>query len=303
MTNSTNQILAFKSYFEKYLPIIDEHLDNCISDSFTDSRQTLIDAMRHSLLNGGKRIRPLMCLMAQQLFSDDINRILPLASATELIHTYSLIHDDLPCMDNDDVRRGKPTCHVKYGEDIAILSGDTLNSLAFEILLTQCDYPPDKLVSALAYFSKALGSHGLVGGQILDISSSGNMKNSDHLKFLHSMKTGALIQVCYVCPAIFNDALPSEIKLIEKFAYHIGLLFQITDDILDVTGNTESLGKSPLKDQEMNKLTYVSLLGLDDAKKAAEAEAQKAIDIATTLPWTNKSTLFDMTKFILQRTY
>ena len=303
MIKDSKNSSVFTTYVDNHLPLIESYLKKCISDSFSDSRQILIDAMNHSLLDGGKRIRPLLCLMAQQLFSNDIDKILPLAAATEIIHTYSLIHDDLPCMDNDDFRRGKPTCHVKYGEDIAILAGDTLNSLAFEILITQCQCSPDNLIELLKYFSKALGSHGLVGGQVLDISSNGNMKNIDYLKYLHSMKTGALIQVCFVCAGILNNATSSQLKLLENFGYHIGLLFQITDDILDVTGNTESLGKSPFKDQEMNKLTYVSLLGLSDAKKAAEAESKKAIAILNTLPWEAKAILKNMIQFILKRTY
>ncbi|MAH80479.1 MAG: hypothetical protein CMP39_02195 [Rickettsiales bacterium] len=301
MINTNVKTSIFKQFSDANLPLIENHLEHCVNELFSDERKTLIEAIKHSLLNGGKRIRPLLTLMSQNLFDSDFTKILPLASATEIIHTYSLIHDDLPCMDDDDYRRGKPTCHIKYGEDIAVLAGDTLNSLAFEILTKELDYKPEYILHLISYFSNTLGVNGLVGGQVLDILSTADIKDINHLKDIHLLKTGALFKACLVGPAILNNAPKEEQIVIEKCASHIGLLFQIIDDILDVIGDKKSLGKSPLKDVQMNKLTYVSLLGLDGAKKEAQLEASLAIKTLTDSNLTNTTILIDLINYILSR--
>ena len=201
MINTNLQTATYKGFSKLNLPLIESHLENCI-ELFSDERKTLSDAIRHSLLNGGKRIRPLLCLMSQQLFDQNLTKILPLCSATEIIHTYSLIHDDLPCMDDDDIRRGKPTCHIKFGEDMATLAGDALNTLAFEILVTKLKFNEKLILKLLSYFSNSLGINGLVGGQVLDILSTADINDIDHLKHIHTLKTGALFKACLVGPAI-----------------------------------------------------------------------------------------------------
>lgn len=293
--------MTFTDFSNQYMSLIETKLKSYAEFHHSDQRLILQDAIQHSLLSGGKRIRPLLCLASQQLFSNDPSPILAFACATEIIHTYSLIHDDLPSMDDDHLRRGKPTCHVAYGEDIAILAGDTLNTLAFEILANDLPFSANLILKSFQYFSKALGINGLVGGQILDIKPDATRYSIEYLKQLHSMKTGALIQSCLVVPAILNQASSNQIKCLETFGYHLGLLFQIVDDILDVTGDSALLGKTPLKDEKLNKLTYVHLLGLDQAKKEAQQEAQHAKAILDSLNLSNTSWLQVFIDYILNR--
>ncbi|MBI60334.1 hypothetical protein CL657_03855 [bacterium] len=249
-----------------------------IDQTIIDERSVLIDAIRHSLLNGGKRIRPILAIAANSLFSKDVDSILPLACSLEIIHTYSLIHDDLPSMDNDDFRRGKPTCHVKFGEDIAILAGDTLNTLAFEILSTHLTAFSDRAVlDVIKMIAKNMGVAGLVGGQVLDIKSSNKLLNLEHLNNLHQKKTGALIQLAITSPAYLHEVDTSIINDLRLFGFHLGLLFQIIDDILDVVGEKSQLGKSPGKDQELNKLTYPGIMSLDECRRIAKEEKNKAL--------------------------
>tara|TARA_B100001173_G_scaffold161760_1_gene140057 strand:- start:22216 stop:23130 length:915 start_codon:yes stop_codon:yes gene_type:complete len=270
--------LTFDTLQSAYSSKIESFMLSMIDQTITDERSVLNDAIRHSLLNGGKRIRPLLTIAANSLFSNDVDAILPLACSLEIIHTYSLIHDDLPSMDNDDLRRGKPTCHVKYGEDIAILAGDTLNTLAFEILSTHLNSFSDKaILTIIQMISKNMGIAGLVGGQVLDIKSSNQSLNLEHLNNLHQKKTGALIQLATSSPAYLHQVDPLVIKELESFGSHLGLLFQIIDDILDVVGNKDVLGKSPGKDQALNKLTYPGIMSLDECRDIASQEKTKAL--------------------------
>ncbi len=270
--------LTFDTLQSAYSSKIESFMLSMIDQTITDERSVLNDAIRHSLLNGGKRIRPLLTIAANSLFSNDVDAILPLACSLEIIHTYSLIHDDLPSMDNDDLRRGKPTCHVKYGEDIAILAGDTLNTLAFEILSTHLNSFSDKaILTIIQMISKHMGIAGLVGGQVLDIKSSNQSLNLEHLNNLHQKKTGALIQLAISSPAYLHQVDPLVIKELESFGSHLGLLFQIIDDILDVVGNKDVLGKSPGKDQALNKLTYPGIMSLDECRDIASQEKTKAL--------------------------
>tara|TARA_Y100001970_G_scaffold42324_1_gene52726 strand:+ start:12490 stop:13404 length:915 start_codon:yes stop_codon:yes gene_type:complete len=270
--------LTFDTLQSAYSSKIESFMLSMIDQTITDERSVLNDAIRHSLLNGGKRIRPLLTIAANSLFSNDVDAILPLACSLEIIHTYSLIHDDLPSMDNDDLRRGKPTCHVKYGEDIAILAGDTLNTLAFEILSTHLNSFSDKaILTIIQMISKHMGIAGLVGGQVLDIKSSNKRLNLEHLNNLHQKKTGALIQLAISSPAYLHQVDPLVIKELESFGSHLGLLFQIIDDILDVVGNKDVLGKNPGKDQALNKLTYPGIMSLDDCRDIASQEKTKAL--------------------------
>tara|TARA_B100001989_G_C24529015_1_gene460443 strand:+ start:331 stop:1194 length:864 start_codon:yes stop_codon:yes gene_type:complete len=258
--------------------MIESYLSQALQSSTGDQRQVLIEAVNHSLLNGGKRIRPLLTIASSLLFSDNTTDFLPLACSFEIIHTYSLIHDDLPSMDNDDLRRGKPTCHIKYGEDIAILAGDTLNTLAFEILATKLTAFPEKnILKLIAKTANLMGVDGLVGGQILDICSTKHDRSLDKLKLLHQKKTGSLIELTIVSPAMLLSVDDDIIECLISFSNHLGLLFQIIDDILDVTGDKKTLGKSPGKDEMLEKLTYPSLLSLAKAKELAFQEKESAL--------------------------
>ena len=264
----------FNAFHKTYNQTIESYLENSIKRHIPDKRQILLDAVRHSLLNGGKRVRPLLTIASALLFSDSVKDFIPLACAFEIIHTYSLIHDDLPCMDDDDLRRGKPTCHVKFGEDIAILSGDTLNTLAFEILSTKLNsFDPQQLLKLIGKIANQMGVDGLVGGQVLDICSQDDKEKSiEKLRLLHQKKTGTLIELSIISPALLTSAKSEVINELSRFAKHLGLLFQIIDDVLDVTGNKETLGKSPGKDLKLNKLTYPTFLSLEITLQLVNSE-------------------------------
>ncbi len=262
-------------------PPYPEHLRSVVDDylralSFGDDPRTarLTEAMRYSLLAGGKRVRPVLTLAVAEELGRPPQTALPTAAALELIHTYSLIHDDLPAIDNDTLRRGKPTCHVVYGEDIAILAGDGLFAEAFRLVLEQQAGAVDLVLAALREIAGATGVWGMVGGQYMDVTAAAT--GDDDLRQLHAMKTGRLIEAAVVCGAILcGCATDGELAPYRAFAREIGLLFQIVDDILDVEGEASELGKSAGKDEQLAKLTYVSRHGLEGARAlAAECYAR-----------------------------
>ncbi|CAN1227784.1 Geranylgeranyl pyrophosphate synthase, chloroplastic [Linum perenne] len=224
------------------------------------------EAMRYSLLAGGKRVRPVLCIAACEMVGGDVSIAMPMACATEMIHTMSLIHDDLPCMDNDDLRRGVPTNHKKYGEDTAILAGDALLSFSFEHVAAQTPktVSPERIVRSIAELGSSVGAAGLVAGQIVDIASEGI-----DLEYIHIHKTGRLLEAAVVCGAILGGADEESVKKVRKYSRCVGLLFQVVDDILDVTKSSEELGKTAGKDLASDKATYPKLLGLDGARKFA----------------------------------
>jgi geranylgeranyl diphosphate synthase type II len=242
----------------------------------------LEDAMRYSLLAGGKRIRPVLVLATARALGGDHREVLPLAGAIELIHTYSLIHDDLPAMDDDDLRRGQPTCHVKFGEDVAILAGDGLYAEAFRHLLTHQRSPAERVLAAAAELAAATGVNGMVGGQYADVRASSTMGERPPLRRLHELKTGRLIAASVLCVLLLSgidDDLES--GAFRRFAAELGVLFQIVDDILDVTGTDAALGKPRGSDERHGKWTYVSEFGIDRARElAAESHglARAALD-------------------------
>jgi geranylgeranyl diphosphate synthase, type II len=239
----------------------------------------LEEAMRYSLLAGGKRIRPVLALATASALDRDPAQVLPLAAALELIHTYSLIHDDLPAMDDDDLRRGRPTCHVKYGEDIAILAGDGLYAEAFRHLLRHQRSAPDRLLAAAAELATATGPSGMVGGQYIDVR--GLVPHGDvTLRRLHELKTGRLIAAsveCVLLLAAGEDAV-TRLPGFRAFAAELGVLFQIVDDILDVTGTEDALGKPQGSDERHGKLTYVSQYGVDGARRMAADSHRNALE-------------------------
>ena len=234
----------------------------------------LEEAMRYSLLAGGKRIRPVLALATARAIQLEFS-VLPFAAALELIHTYSLIHDDLPAMDDDDLRRGRPTCHVQFGEDVAILAGDGLYAEAFRHVLQHQQGEPRDILAAVAELAAATGVHGMVGGQYIDVAGLVESGEST-LRRLHELKTGRLIGASVECvPLLGGDAHTTRLPALREYAAELGVLFQIVDDILDVTGTDADLGKPRGSDERHGKLTYVSSFGLDGARRlAAESHAK-----------------------------
>jgi geranylgeranyl diphosphate synthase type II len=251
--------------------------------------EKIYESMRYSLLAGGKRLRPILCLTTCELMGGTIEMAMPTACALEMIHTMSLIHDDLPAMDNDDYRRGKLTNHKVYGEDIAILAGDGLLAYAFEYVATQTRHvSPERLLEVIARLGRTVGAAGLVGGQVLDLESEGKPDISvDTLTFIHTHKTGALLETSVVSGAILAGACPEDRQRLSRYAQNIGLAFQVIDDILDITATQEELGKTAGKDLRAQKATYPSLWGLEESK----AQAQRLVDgaIAELAPYGAKA--------------
>lgn len=246
--------------------------------------EKIYEAMRYSLLAGGKRLRPILCLAGCEIAGGTSQMAMPTACALEMIHTMSLIHDDLPAMDNDDYRRGKLTNHKVYGEDIAILAGDGLLSYAFELIATKTEnVPPLQVLQTIAHLARASGAPGLVGGQVLDLESEGLKDVSiETLTYIHAHKTGALLEACVVCGAILAGASAADLQRLSRFAKNIGLAFQIIDDILDITATAEELGKTAGKDVQAGKVTYPSLWGIEESKRQAKqlvADAQAQLTV------------------------
>lgn len=266
--------------FEKYQTLIETALKNYLPQGkYTE--QTLIDSMEYSLMCGGKRIRPLLTLLFCEMCGEDIEKALPYACAVEMIHTYSLIHDDLPCMDDDDFRRSKLSNHKVYGEDMATLAGDAMQSLAFEIML--CDATvqkvgADKAVKAAFTLAKYCGVLGMVGGQVIDIEHENKGAGIEILSEMDEKKTAALIKASCEMGCIIAGADETKVKAASTYAHNIGVAFQIVDDILDVTSTSESLGKPVGSDSENNKSTYVSLLGIDKCKELVTTLTNEALD-------------------------
>jgi geranylgeranyl diphosphate synthase type II len=247
--------------------LVEDYLDEL---GFGDASATagLDEAMRYSLLAGGKRIRPVLSLATARSAGADPESVLPAAAAIELIHTYSLIHDDLPAMDDDDLRRGEPTSHVKYGEDVAILAGDGLFAEAIRLFCERQDGEPERVLAALGELTAATGVGGMVGGQYVDVTA-GEELDADRLRELHALKTGRLIGASVRIPLILAGTPEAATIPYRRFADELGVLFQIVDDILDVTGSDEELGKPHGSDERHGKLTYVSLFGLERARELA----------------------------------
>lgn len=239
----------------------------------------LNEAMRYAVLGGGKRIRPLLVFATGYLFNAPKEVLLPVACAVEMIHAYSLVHDDMPCMDNDTLRRGKPTTHIQFGEAMALLAGDALQAQAFEILAKTGD-DPTLSVERIGILAVAAGTSGMCGGQAIDLTSIGFPLSYKELEQMDQLKTGALIKVSVVLGALSGQKRPSPkaFDALSAYAHSIGLAFQIIDDILDVTGDTDGLGKTAGKDIRDNKPTYVSLLGLQESRKLTEKLHKQAYD-------------------------
>jgi geranylgeranyl diphosphate synthase, type II len=272
-----------KKRMREYADEINAAMDRYLPEA-AGPQKSVIEAMRYSALAGSKRIRPMLMLEFARICGADCEAVMPVACAEEMIHTYSLIHDDLPCMDNDDMRRGKPSCHVKFGEATALLAGDALLSLAFETAL--CDnihaIKPVNLINAVQLLAEASGYSGMVGGQIMDLESEGRKTNIDTLESMHRKKTGAMIVAAAKMGCILADAPKAKVDAAGVFAANIGLAFQIVDDCLDVAGSSVSLGKPVGSDAENNKSTYVTFYGLEKSKDLAKqltSEAVKSLSV------------------------
>ncbi len=260
--------------------------------------------MRYSLLGGGKRIRPVLALATARALGREPEDVMPLAAALELIHTYSLIHDDLPAMDDDDLRRGQPTCHRAFGENVAILAGDGLYAEAFRLVLSEQRGDSARVLAAVRELAAATGVDGMVGGQFLDVAESAP-PGADGLRRLHELKTGRLIGAAVHCVVLLTDVHePATIECYSRFASELGVLFQIVDDILDVTGTDEGLGKPQGSDERHGKRTYVSEFGLDRARElAAESHGRACTALHRGLPPGREAPELDqITNFIFTRT-
>jgi geranylgeranyl diphosphate synthase, type II len=282
-----------------------EHLRSLVEEYLTGLRfarepatEGLEEAMRYSLLAGGKRIRPVLALATAAAIGRDPEEVLPLAAALELIHTYSLIHDDLPAMDDDDLRRGRPTCHKRFGEDVAILAGDGLYAEAFRLVLEEQRGDPALILLAVSELAAATGVNGMVGGQYIDVR---NLAHDVGLRRLHELKTGRLIGASIECSLMLSDAEASRLAAFRAFAAELGVLFQIVDDILDVTGTDADLGKPHGSDERHGKLTYVSQYGLDGARRLAEESHGKARAALTEAVPGGATELQQITDFIFTR--
>jgi geranylgeranyl diphosphate synthase type II len=263
----------------------------------------LEEAMRYSLLAGGKRIRPVLALATADAVGLDPATVLPLAAALELIHTYSLIHDDLPAMDDDDLRRGRLTCHKAFGEDVAILAGDGLYAEAFHLLLSEQRAEPADLLAASRELAAATGVQGMVGGQYLDVAATAP-EGAAGLRRLHELKTGRLIAASVECVLLLvGPHKPDTISFYRAFASELGVLFQIVDDILDVTGSEATLGKQQGSDERLGKRTYVTEFGLDGARRLAAESHERAREALRHAAPAGAAELEQITDFIATRSY
>lgn len=290
-----------ENFLNNYKTIVEDEIDRLYPDIDTILYKEVLEASRYSLRLGGKRIRPIIMLEFCKLFGGDIKDALSFAVALEMIHTYSLIHDDLPCMDNDDMRRGKPSCHIKYGEDIALLAGDTLLTESFKIA-ADAQIDADKKVKAITVLAERAGLHGMIGGQVMDLSFEKKSPSLEELRAMYIKKTGCLISAAAEIGSIIGGANAEQLEIAKAYALNLGLAFQIIDDILDVIGDEAVLGKPIGSDEENQKTTFVTLLGLDKAREMAKDLTTEALGLLKMLSLDTKN-LEELTKYLLDRNY
>lgn len=279
---------------------VDEELERLLPGA-QEYPPSIHQAMRHSVFAGGKRLRPILCLESGRLFQGEEKSLVPLGCALELIHTYSLIHDDLPALDNDDLRRGKPTCHRVYGEATAILAGDALLTLAFEVLSAPGLLPEGRSPRIIHELAHAIGTRGgMVGGQVVDLEAAGRQTDAATLQYIHSAKTGAFIRAAVRCGALGANAPEEDLARLTVYGAKIGLAFQIADDLLDVTGSKEELGKSVGKDGQQQKATYPAIHGLEKSQRIASQLVREAC--AALEPYGDRAkTLHEIAHFLITR--
>ncbi|MGH1439613.1 MAG: (2E,6E)-farnesyl diphosphate synthase [Cellvibrionaceae bacterium] len=270
---------AFTEFTQSYTSRINKVLKDCIDDQINSTQTRLEEAMLYSLLNGGKRVRPLLAYASAEAIAEASSFTDTAAAAIECIHAYSLIHDDLPAMDDDDLRRGQATCHIQFDEASAILAGDALQTLAFELLSQTSTIDANQQLTMVNILSKASGLKGMVGGQAIDLAAVDQELNLEQLTTMHHLKTGALISASVSLGALSTGtASEQQLKALSEYAHAVGLAFQVQDDILDVTADTATLGKQQGADASNNKPTFVSLLGIEGAQRKASALYDNALD-------------------------
>ena len=271
--------LDLKTYLAEKKVLIDQALEAYFPEP-EGPASNLLKSMKYSLFAGGKRLRPILCLAGTEAVGGTESDSLPFACAIELIHTYSLIHDDLPVMDNDDLRRGKPTNHKVFGEAVALLAGDGLLTEAFNLMTTAQlteRVTSQAIIKVIGLLSRAAGYRGMVGGQVVDIQSEGKTVSFSHLEFIHTHKTGALIAASVTSGAVLGGGNESQLQAISAYGQKIGLAFQISDDILDIEGNSKTMGKTPGADKKRGKITYPSILGFAKSQEIQSGLVEAAI--------------------------
>lgn len=293
--------MSLESYLKNRSKTVDAALDRFLPKASVKPA-TIHKAMRYSLFAGGKRLRPIACLAAAEACGGEIEDALPAACAVECIHTYSLIHDDLPCMDDDDFRRGRPTSHKVFGEGIAVLAGDALLTQAFEILSAAKETSRYKMRHLLRELSVAAGSRMLIAGQVADLEGEGKKSTRAELRFIHECKTAAMIIASLRLGAMSANATPAKLDGLTAFGHNLGLAFQVIDDILDITQTSEKLGKSAGKDVAAQKTTYPALIGLDAARKEAH-RLTKAAHAALEPLGTKAGLLHEIADYLLDREF
>lgn len=281
--------MSFKEEYQKRIESIEDILQKYLPVQ-QGYQKIIMEAMEYSLMAGGKRLRPMLMRESFELFDGRGGLIEPFMAAIEMIHTYSLVHDDLPAMDNDDYRRGRKTTHVVYGEDMGILAGDALLNYAFETACSAFELEPEKSLvigRALKILAGKSGIYGMIGGQVVDVKESGHKITGDMLDFIYRLKTGALIEASVMIGAVLAGASDEEILKIEEIAGKVGMAFQIQDDILDVTSTTEMLGKPIHSDEKNEKTTYVTLRGIEESRKEVKRLTSEALDTLKGLKYEN----------------
>lgn len=287
--------MSFNEELESRVEYVNDVLERYAILPVNGYQKTVLDAMNYSINAGGKRLRPLIMSETYRLYGKtEATLIEPFMAALEMIHTYSLVHDDLPAMDNDEYRRGMKTTHIVYGEDMAILAGDALLNRAYEVAASAFDFCGSlneyKLVSrALKVLSNMAGIYGMVGGQVFDVESENLEKKNtlEEILFIHKLKTSALLKAAFMCGAILADASDEDIEAFEKIGEYVGIAFQIKDDILDITSTTETLGKPVGSDEKNGKTTYVNIKGIEDSQSDVEMYSKEALELFDNLPYRN----------------
>ncbi len=291
--------MDFYKEFESKIIEVNKSLEKYIEEKECP-QSAIYKAMNYSISAGGKRIRPIIMLACSELVGGETLSIMPFACALEMIHTYSLIHDDLPCMDNDDLRRGKPTNHKVFGEAMAVLAGDALLNCAFETMLKNAEVSPNMTLAAMSEIATASGTEGMIGGQVIDIESEGKTIDAVTLMTMHLHKTAALIMAAARVGALLGGGSREDLSSMEEFARYLGIAFQIKDDILDVTGNEETLGKKTGVDGLLEKSTFVSIYGMEQSENLLKDYTDKAIEVLSRYGEKAKF-LIELSKFLLSR--
>ena len=271
--------MLFEQELKNRKDMIEATLDRMLPDA-APLPNTIYQAMRYAVVNGGKRLRPILVLEGARLVGGDMKKALPLACAVEFVHSYSLVHDDLPAMDDDDLRRGQPTCHKVFGEALAILAGDALLTRAFEmpgLLMDDPEIRPDGVLKAWHELARAAGSQGMIAGQVVDLESEGKAVSAETLSYMYQNKTGALFKASLKGGAMLFGADEEQLQALDRFAEHFGMAFQITDDILDVEGDEKIIGKPVGSDARSDKATFVSIYGMAESKRMAQSSINEAI--------------------------